>query len=734
MRSVLQGLDRLGGLWLLLGLAAVLVLPWYKIPAPDTGAGLSLLGSALTEPFAGRIWLAPMLLVMLAFAWMRARLGERWQAHRAVPWLVGAGAALFLAQAFFIGLRGPVFDGLSALMPAAALGQPGLGLGGFAFGIALTGILADALAARGFCRGERFAANAVIFVVALLTLFVFFPILRLGSAALFTPEGEFQPAVFIARFTAPDLWSLACFTGGNRCGVVVNTLVLGLTTGVLSTALGLALALLVARTNFRFKGALRAISILPIITPPFVVGVAIIVLFGRTGLVTGWLEYFFDIPRSRWVYGLPGIVLAQVLSFAPITFLVLLGTVEAINPTLEEASKTLGAKPMATFRTVTWPLLRPGLAAAFLLAFIESLADFGNPIVLGGGYDVLSIRIFFAVVGARYDLGNAAVLAIILLSLTLIAFWLQTRWLGKKSYVTVTGKSDAGLAAQLPGPLKGTAYLVVLPWIAFTLGVYAIVLLGGFVTDIGRWDLSPTFRHLGTAFSFEIGQFGLQLYGSAWNSLQTTLLVSAIAAPLTTVIGILTAWLVARQDFAGKGAFEFGTMLSFAIPGTVVGVSYVAAFNVPPIDITGTMAILIICFMFRNMPVGMRAGIAALSQIDRSMEEASQTMGASGFATLRTVVLPLIRPAIFTAMVYAFVTAMTAVSAVIFLVSARHNMATAYIMGRVENGEYPLAIAYSAVLMIIMIVSIALIQLLIGKRQLGRRSELQNAPATAPAE
>ena len=209
---------------------------------------------------------------------------------------------------------------------------------------------------------------------------------------------------------------------------------------------------------------------------------------------------------------------------------------------------------------------------------------------------------------------------------------------------------------------------------------------------------------------------------------------TTFAAPLTTAIGILTAYLISRQSFAGKGAFEFGTMLSFAIPGTVVGVSYVAAFNVPPVDITGTMAILIICFMFRNMPVGMRAGIAALSQIDRSMEEASQTLGANGFTMLRTIVLPLIRPAVFTAMVYAFVTAMTAVSAVIFLVSARHNMATAYIMGRVENGEFALAIAYSAVLMIIMIVSIVLIQFLVGKRQLGRRAELQRAAAPLAAE
>ena len=162
--------------------------------------------------------------------------------------------------------------------------------------------------------------------------------------------------------------------------------------------------------------------------------------------------------------------------------------------------------------------------------------------------------------------------------------------------------------------------------------------------------------------------------------------------------------------------------------------SYVAAFNVPPVDITGTAAILVICFVFRNMPVGMRAGLAAFAQIDKSMEEASATMGAGGAATLRRVVLPLVKPAVFTALVYSFVTAMTAVSAVIFLVSARHNMATAYIMGRVEAGEYALAIAYSAVLMIVMILCVVVIQLAVGTRKLGRRQELQGRTAADPAE
>ncbi|MFN3994745.1 MAG: ABC transporter permease [Tabrizicola flagellatus] len=714
---------RIGLVWSGLLLAAVLVLPWFK--------GGTLFASALSEGLAGRVWLMPLAAVALALAALGA-LTRDWRIHPAGAALVGAGLVWLILQGFGIGLRGPALPGVGVLFPAATAGQPGFGWGAWVAGIALIGALAEVLAARGFCRGERFPAFAVVGIVAALTLFVFFPILKLMSAAFVAPDGTLSTGPFLSRITASDLWSVGCLTGAGRCGVVINSLVLGVLSALLATLLGLALALLVARTDFRMKRLLRAVSILPIITPPFVVGVAIIVLFGRTGIVTVEVAEWLGMRPTRWIYGLPGILMAQVLAFAPVTFLVILSGLEAINPTLEEASTTLGARPVTTFRKVTWPLLRPALAAAFLLAFIESLADFGNPIVLGGSYDVLSTKIFFAVVGAQYDLGQAATLSVLLLALTVGAFWVQARWLGRASYVTVTGKSDAGLVAPVPPLIKWAAVAAVVPFVLFTVGVYAIVLIGGFVKDIARLEMAPTFGHLWTAFSFEVGQRGLQLFGSAWNSMITTLWVSALSAPLTMGIGILTAWLISRQDFAGKRAFEFGTLLSFAIPGTVVGVSYIAAFNVPPIDITGTLWILVICFTFRNMPVGMRAGIAALAQIDRSMEEASQTMGAGGGRVLRDVVLPLIRPAIFTGLVYAFVTAMTAVSAVIFLVSARHNMATAYIMGRVENGEYALAIAYSTVLMLVMVACVALMNLAVGRAKLGRRSALTGS--AQPAE
>jgi iron(III) transport system permease protein len=274
---------------------------------------------------------------------------------------------------------------------------------------------------------------------------------------------------------------------------------------------------------------------------------------------------------------------------------------------------------------------------------------------------------------------------------------------------------------------------VVVPWALFSLVIYLMILFGGFVEVWGR-DHTLTMRHYARAFSIGwSSEFGLIWSGAAWNSFFTTIWVAAASALPTALIGLLIAWLLARQRFVGKRAFEFGAMLSFAIPGTVIGVSYIIAFNVPPIEITGTGLILIVAFVFRNMPVGIRAGVANFAQLDPSLDEASLTLRASAFNTLIRVLAPLLRPAFVAALVYSFVTAMTAISAVVFLVSARYDLATTYILGRVENADYGLAIAYCSVLIVVMALSILLVQALLGARRLGRRDSFDAAPSIPAA-
>ncbi|TPK27574.1 iron ABC transporter permease [Mesorhizobium sp. B2-2-3] len=705
--------------WLALAWASFIVLPWYQVEGGllsfDWLARPAEAAPAILLSLNGRLWLLPLILPLLLASWLVAR--------RNLPGLATAGAAglAWLAiEGFSIIHSGWGFAWLGHLASTPGPVQPGLGWGAVLYAVTMLMFIAEALAARGWCKGDRFVVGSLLIVIASLILFVAYPLLSILASAIEDNDGDIVPALFAEKLFSANIWSLRCLYGDGSCGVAWNTVAIAVLVGFFCTALGLALALIALRTRLPAKWLLRGLSILPIITPPFVIGLALILLFGRAGIVTNLLSEHLGIPRSRWIYGMAGITIAQVLAFTPIAFLVLAGVLQGVSPSMEEASQTLRASRWRTFSTITWPLIRPGLASAFLISFIESMADFANPLVLGGNFNVLSTDIFFAVVGAAHDQGRAAVLAIVLLGFTLAAFVIQRRWIGSRSYVTVAGKGDGGVPATLPKGLRIGCYAAVIPWLLLTIVVYGIILGGGFVQSIGR-DNTPTLEYFLTAFSVEKGVNGWFLSGSAWPSLLMTIGLALVAMPFTAALGILTAYLLDRQHFAGRTMFEFLAMMSFAIPGTVVGVSYILAFNVPPVQLTGTGLIIVISFIFRNMPVAIRAGLANLGQIDKSLDEASLTLGARSFATLRRVILPILKPAIVTAMIYSFVRAVTAVSAVIFLATGRFNLATVYIVGRADVGEYGIAIVYSAVLIVVMMIILIGIQLLVGERRLGRR-------------
>ncbi|MFK8082389.1 MAG: ABC transporter permease [Granulosicoccus sp.] len=723
-------------LWLIVGLAGFCLLPWYILDDGLWGFEWLVDGYPFDTDYAPalfliiqgeKLWLAPLLLFLL-LPWI----GEFFSRsisdasvasiRRANVLLIAGvvGLAWVAIQGYGIGLRGWNFDALEVLFGPLDDRQFGMGAGALLVVAAFLFLFTNGIAGRGAINGDVFVVGAIGLVVAMVAVFIFFPIIQMLSSAFRDNDGVFSIALFATKFFEDKIWGLACLTGGTRCGVAWNSLLLAVLVGFFTTLLGLVFALVATRSGFRYGKLLRGLTVLPIITPPFVIGLAIILLFGLSGTITQFVAELFNMQATRWVYGLPGIFIAQLLSFTPIAFLVLIGVVEGVSPSMEEAAQTLRATKWQTFRTVSLPLMRPGLANAFLLGFIESMADFGNPLVLGGNYDVLSTEIFFAIVGAQNDQGKAAVLAVALLIFTLSAFYAQRRWLGKKSYTTQTGKGDGGMHVLLPKRVMIPCYAIAGIWTLFTLTVYSMILYGGFV-ELWGLNHSLTFKHYEAAFAVGFNDFGLHFKGSAWDSFWTTLKIAGIAAPLTAIVGLITAWLLVRQNFAGKQWFEFGTMLSFAIPGTVIGVSYILAFNVPPIELTGTGAILVISFIFRNMPVGVRAGIASMSQLDKSLDEASLTLGASTWRTFTRIILPLMRPAILAALVYSFVRAMTAISAVIFLVSAEYNMATSYIIGRVENNDYGIAIAYSSMLIVVMLTMVAVTQLAVGRATTRRR-------------
>jgi iron(III) transport system permease protein len=543
-------------------------------------------------------------------------------------------------------------------------------------------------------------------------VFTLYPMLRLFARAFVDRDGHLSLAAAVARFSSSKVWGVG--------GVVWNTLQLGLATALSCTLLALCAALVVARTRVPGRRCIRVLSVLPMITPPFVIGLALILLFGRSGAVNAFLEWAFGIAPSRWIYGFPGVWLAQTLALTPVAYLVLVGVVENIDAGFEEAAQTLRASPLRTFTSVTLPLMAPGLLNAFLVVFIESLADFGNPLLLGGNLEVLSVSIYFAIVGVQQDPGRAATLAVILLALSLGLFVLQRRLMARRSFVGIGGRSEGSARLRLPGAVAAASVAVALAWASLAVVIYVMIFSGGFLEKWGL-DRALTLRHYVTAFGVEVAGGHWRFTGGAWSSFITSLTIAVVAAPLTASFGLTIAYLLSRHRFAGKTAFEFVTMLSFAMPGTVVGIAYILAFNAPPIELAYTGLILVACFVFRDMTTPLRAGLASLAQIDRSLDEASATLRAGTFSTLRRVVVPLMRPAIIAALIVSFISAMTSVSAVIFLTSPRFDMATVNIIGRAETGEYGYATAYASVLIVLMVLAVIGIRAAIGTRRVGGR-------------
>ena len=732
MRDSRRHPDRPIRVWVVLGLLAFVLLPWYAQQTSEWylelvhvfGEGDA--ASGLIQAFtAGRWWLLGGLAgLAVAAVSLRVPAGAG-----QAKWLLaggGGGLAWLILTGFAIRSKGWGFAFLENAFGELSVNQYGIGIGGFIVVVSLLMLLAAGIARHGWFKGDLFVASAVVGCAMLLITFIGFPVGKAFLGAFFDADGLFSLAALGERIGSERIWGLGCFSGG-RCGVAWNTLLLGLMTAFGTTVLGTFLALLSERGSGKtMRSTLNVLALLPIITPPFVVGLGLILLFGRAGLANQFLEWAFGIQPTRWFYGLGGIWLAQMFAFTPIAYLIMRGVVQAVSPSLEEAAQMLRADRRRAFFTVTLPLLKPGLANAFLVGFIESMADFGNPIIVGGQYAVLSTEIFFAIVGAQFDQGRAASLALVLTFFALVVFAIQQAMLKGQKFTTVSGKGDAGVAMALPDGVRRTIRGVALPWLAFTLVIYLFAFAGGFVQTWGR-DYTLTLAHFEKAFGLGWGEFGLIWTGAAWTSLFTTVKLAALSAPLTAAAGLLIAWLLARNEFRGKSAFEFAALLAFAIPGTVLGVSYVLAFNIPPIELTGTGLIIILCFMFRNLPVGVRAGKASFEQLDRSLDEASVMLGASTAQTMRKVVLPLLKPALVAALVYSFVRAMTTVSAVIFLVTAENDLATTFIIGRVGNGDYGIALAYCTVLILILSAATAGIQWLVGERKLGRRGTAKPA-------
>jgi ABC-type Fe3+ transport system, permease component len=551
----------------------------------------------------------------------------------------------------------------------------------------------------GARRPRRRREPTVLLAVAACAVLVLvgsvFPLGAVLSAAL---SGEALPRY--AEF----------FTSAVDLRILANTLVLGLLVGITGTAIGFLFAFVQARLDVPGKRVLHVMALVPVISPPFAVATATIVLFGRRGLVThGLLGVEYDI------YGLDGLVFVLSLSLFPVAYLGLLGMMRGLDPAMEEAAMTMGASRWRVFRTVMLPLLAPGLAAPFLLLFVEAIADLANPLVLGGDYTVLAGRAYLAVTG-EYDTTSAAVYSMILLVPSLGVFLAQRYWLSRKVRTTITGKPSGSvhlITGWVRWPIFALAVLVALV-IAL---VYGTVLAGG-VTRVFGVDYTLTFDHLREV-----------VLGVGREALADTTTLAMIATPIAGIFGMLIAWLVMRHLGRLGGWLDFAGTLGVAVPGTVLGIGYLLAYRpdwyvgdvlvLPALvgggAVAGGAAAIVLAYIVRSVPAGLRTGTAALSQVHRSLEEAATDLGAGPLRAFRTVTLPLIRPALLTGLSYSFARCMTSISTIILLVTPGTQIITAQILSAAGTGRYGVAFAYCTVLTAIVLAGFAVIRLLVGR-------------------
>jgi iron(III) transport system permease protein len=707
-----------------------------------------------------------------------------------------------------------------------------------------------------------------------LLVFIVVPLFNATISGFFNQAGEIDLRYFARYFDD--------YYGPLSRRIFMNTLIMGTLTATFGTVMGFIFAYATVRCNMPGRKLVHMLALVPTVSPPFAIALATILLLGRSGLITRRLLGIQFVPGMNDIYGMDGLVFVQVITFFSAAYLILRAMLERLDASMEEAAASLGAGRMTIFRTVTLPLLIPGIAGAFLLLFVESLADLGNPLFISGNVTVLSAQIFLAVIG-EFDYQKAAALSLVLLLPTLAIFMIQRYYVNRRSYISVTGKPTGGRIIEKDPLIRWTAILFTYLTCLVIVILYLTIFYGSLATAWGA-DFAPTLRW-----------WQLMIERGVEAILDTTFL-SALATPLAVLLGLVIAFLVVRKRFSGKETLDFMSNLGGAVPGTILGMGFALSFNTPnialtaflyaimavffailvgqtarqrllilalstalgvglslldrvigltalmyilgavylvaaglalfvarqkiltfslggaglflfayslvdlvadpiatysrqmprgfwsnaifqlsdyikvffqippvligvfllvgmalllaaakprmtiplaviglavpcalfftdkPLALVGTPFVIIAAYMVRSLPASVRAGVAALHQIEPSIEEASNILGADAQVTFRRVTLPLITPALLAGLIFSFTRHMTSLSAIIFLVTARWRIVTASILSEWEQGGVSIAAAYSTVIIVIVLLAIGLIYL-ITRRLMGPDGE-----------
>ena len=543
--------------------------------------------------------------------------------------------------------------------------------------------------------GDPVMVTTIVLLITFLTLFILYPLAILLVDSIYSPEGGLTLRFFQESFSKYTF-----------IRAITNTLKVGFLVGILSALVGLLFAYVEVYVKVRTKfmgGLFKVVSMLPVVSPPFVLSLSMIMLFGKAGIITRHLLGIYD----NNVYGFWGIAIVQTMTFFPVCYMMFRGLLKNIDPSMEEAARDMGASRYKVFTSVTLPLLLPGIGNAFLVTFIESIADFANPMIIGGSYDTLATTIYLQITGA-YDKNGACAMAVVLLGITMIMFLVQKFYLERKTAATLTGK--ASRARMLIEDKSVTVPLTIFcsAIALFVVMMYICVPFGALFRTWGR-DFTLTTRWFEQVFT---RYKGLKAFKDSF-------ILSMISAPITALLSMIISYLVVKRKFKTKGFIEVVSMLAMAVPGTVLGIGYIRGFAGGVFrsgflqGIYGSGVILVIVFVVRSLPTGTRSGISALRQIDKSIEESAYDMGAGSLKVFTSVTLPLIKDSFLSGLVTAFVRSITAISAIILLVTPSYLLITVQINEFAEKGSYGIACAFATILIIITYGSVLLMNFII---------------------
>lgn len=523
------------------------------------------------------------------------------------------------------------------------------------------------------------------FLFLLLAFFLLYPIIAVLVKSLHGPSGftlEYYEAFFTKQYYYRSL---------------VNTLLLGVINTVVCLVIGFCLAYMTTRGPYLLRKPLKVISLVPLIAPPYLFALSLIILFGRNGLITRAFDLHWQL------YGFTGVVISQSLAFIPLAYMMIENTLMSLNPNLEESAYDMGASEATILRTITIPLMAPGLLKAALLIFVMTIAEFGNAAILAGRTPFLAPDTYTMITGES-DFNMGSVLSVVLIAPCIIIFFVHNYLLEGKKFTTIGGKPVASEPRKIT-PIIRVPLIIVTTVAAGAIFIcFAVVLAASFYKILGVTDRFILDNYL----DFTSNQ-------AMYNSIR----VSFIAAVIGAVIGVLLAYVIVRGKFFGRTFIEMASLSGFALPGTVLGIGYLLAFSAPPLKLTGGIMILALNCVFRFLAVGVEAGISKLHQIHIEIEEASADLGASFLTTFYRIVLPIMFPAFIAGFIYTFMTAIVSLSAVVFLVSPGFQLAAVKIFDAAVYGEIGIASATTIKLILIVMLCMAILNYITKKTRLG---------------